>query len=656
MVKPSATRRAYAAAAGVSATRIARSACYRRLNDARIARRRCQLQRDRQPAARGSAICPMRRKQLAAIGPLRPQDVLEIGQRRGERADRRRENSPRCRATRARGEPAHALEDVRRDVVVRRQVPKKCETTPSTKAAGREPLAWPIAAPVATWSDSIIAAPYPHGMARTEAQRRRLTLVATILGSSLAFIDVTVVIIALPRIETDLDLGLTGSSGSTSSFSLALAALYLVGGAIGDRYGPRGCSWLPWPASTRVAARGGGADGGVLIGAHAPGHRRRVRDHEQPGAAPRDLREGGRAGRRPLDVVTGVVTIAGPPVGGALVEWASWRWISCSTCPLRRRRSGSRARGAAASRNGPASAGSTSRAPCSIAVGTSSLTFALVEGADKGFAQDWWLFLVAGLSLIAFLVVEHRTAEPDAAARVFRIRNSPPRTRRRSSSTRRSAPGSSTSPCSSSSSAISPFVASLILAPTTVVMILLAPRFGALSDRQGPRLYLTVGPSLLGCAALLFMAVDEKEKVWYIGIPALGIFSLGLAMLVAPITATALKSAPERYAGIASGIDTTFSRIGNLLAVAIVGLVVTVVFEANGAAPPMCRSRRTRPGLRSATPRSTPGGPAWRWSPTLAFAGAAVSAIFISNREARAGAEEEAEAEAMPGEPAPAKS
>jgi predicted MFS family arabinose efflux permease len=291
-----------------------------------------------------------------------------------------------------------------------------------------------------------------------------------------------------------------------------------------------------------------------------------------------------------------------------------------------------------------------------IAVGTGSLTYALVEGADKGFAQYWWLFLVSGAALVAFLVVEHRKANPMLPLELFRIRNF-------------AAANAATFLVYASLGAwlvyialfiqflgYSPFVASLILAPTTVVMILLAPRFGALADRQGPRLYLTVGPSLLGVAALLFMAVDTKTKVWYIGLPALGIFSLGLAMLVAPITATALKSAPERYAGIASGINTTFSRIGNLLAVAVVGLVVTVVFEANGGSSADVPLAKDQAG----TALGDASLDAWRAGmavvAALAFAGAAVSAIFISNREARAGAEEEAQPEATPGEPATAGS
>ena len=155
---------------------------------------------------------------------------------------------------------------------------------------------------------------------------------------------------------------------------------------------------------------------------------------------------------------------------------------------------------------------------------------------------------------------------------------------------------------------------------------------------SGPRLYLTVGPSLLGVAALLFMAVDTKSKVWYIGLPALGIFSFGLAILVAPITATALKSAPEKYAGIASGINTTFSRIGNLLAVAIVGLVVTVVFESNGGSSadvPLAKDQ-ARTALRDASLDAFRAGMAV--VAALAFAGAAVVGdLHLEPRGARRG-------------------
>jgi MFS family permease len=140
------------------------------------------------------------------------------------------------------------------------------------------------------------------------------------------------------------------------------------------------------------------------------------------------------------------------------------------------------------------------------------------------------------------------------------------------------------------------------------------------------------------------MAVDTKAKVWYLLLPALALFSLGLAILVAPITATALKSVPEKYAGIASGINTTFSRIGNLLAVALVGLVVTVVFQSNGgtsSGTPLAKDQTTAAFHAASID-------AWRAAmavvAALAFAGAAVGAIFISNREARGEQEVEEEA------------
>jgi MFS family permease len=197
----------------------------------------------------------------------------------------------------------------------------------------------------------------------------------------------------------------------------------------------------------------------------------------------------------------------------------------------------------------------------------------------------------------------------------------------------------------------SPFVTSVILAPATIVMILLAPRFGALADKHGPRLYISAGAALLGASALVFMLIDTKTKLWVFVVPGLGLFSLGLAILVAPITATALKSVPEKYAGIASGINTTFSRIGNLLAVAVVGAVVTAVFEANGGSSgdtPLAKGQ-TNPELHQASVDAFRSG--MLIVATLAFAGAAVAALGISNREAR----QEEEAEPTPAVPAAAE-
>jgi EmrB/QacA subfamily drug resistance transporter len=480
-------------------------------------------------------------------------------------------------------------------------------------------------------------------MARTEAQRRKMTLVATILGSSLAFIDVTVVIIALPTIEKDLNLGLAGEQWVYLSYSLALASLYLVAGAIGDRRGRRevftaGIAGFALASLLAAVA----PNGGVLIAARTL---QGIAGAFVTTNSLALLRQAyGKDAGRAVGLwtsFTGVVTIAGPPLGGALVQWASWRWIFILNLPVAVAAVWF-ARAGQCRREAPTGAQRLDIPGAAlVAVGVGALTFGLVEGAKHGFGQYWWLFVVAGLALVGFLVVESRKKNPMLPLELFRIRNF-------------AASNAATFLVYAAIGAwlvyvalyfqfigYSPFVTSLILAPTTVVMILLAPRFGALADRNGPRLYLTIGPALLGASALVLMAVDTKTKVWYLGIPALGLMSLGLAILVAPITATALKSAPEQYAGIASGINTTFSRIGNLLAVALVGLVVTVVFESNGgvsSAVPLAKNQ-TNAVFHAASID------AWRAAmavvAALAFAGAAVGGIFISNREALGEQEEE---------------
>ena len=146
-----------------------------------------------------------------------------------------------------------------------------------------------------------------------------------------------------------------------------------------------------------------------------------------------------------------------------------------------------------------------------------------------------------------------------------------------------------------------PFEAGLLNIPSSIVLIFLAARFGALSDKHGPRLFLTVGPALIGLGTLVFIVVDTSADFWTYGIVGILLFSLGLAMMVAPITATALKSAPERYAGIASGVNSTVSRLGSLIAVAVIGLVISLVFDANTDAPdavPLAKDQ-TAPDLRA---------------------------------------------------------
>jgi len=176
----------------------------------------------------------------------------------------------------------------------------------------------------------------------------------------------------------------------------------------------------------------------------------------------------------------------------------------------------------------------------------------------------------------------------------------------------------------------SPFEAGFIVAPVSLVLFLLASRFGRLADRIGPRPFLVGGPVLIGIGLALLTRVNGGSDYWTDVLPPLLVFSVGLAATVPPITSTALKAAPSNLSGIASGVNTTASRLGQLLAVALLGLVVAFVFDASGT--PLQRDEQN-PRARA---ESTQAFQAAMWGAAgLAFAGAAVSGFGL--RRGRSG-------------------
>jgi MFS family permease len=198
----------------------------------------------------------------------------------------------------------------------------------------------------------------------------------------------------------------------------------------------------------------------------------------------------------------------------------------------------------------------------------------------------------------------------------------------------------------------SPFEAAIITTPPSLVLILLAARFGALADKYGPRLFLALGPTLVAVGVLLSMLVSDQSSFWMAGIPALVVFSFGLAVLVAPITATALKSAPSELAGVASGVNSTVSRLGSLTAVAIIGLVISLIFESQIDLPDAQPLTKDQSGaILAASVDSYRAG--MLVAAGLALAGALVGALFVSNREALGG---QAPAEVSAAAAAPAES
>jgi EmrB/QacA subfamily drug resistance transporter len=454
---------------------------------------------------------------------------------------------------------------------------------------------------------------------------RQLTLAATILGSSVAFIDTTVVIVALPTIERELDLGLAGQQWIFLAYSLTLAALYLTGGAVGDRYGRRQTFAVGVVAFALASALAGAAPGGALLIA--------ARALQGVGGALLTTNSlallratyGDEAGKAIglWTAFTSVATIGGPLVGGALVEWVSWRWIFYLNLPLA-------ALTLILAYKGRTEEQRVSRVgrldlPGAVlaAAAFGSLTFAIVE-------ERWWALGVAAPLLALFVLVELRSAEPMLPLELFRRRNF-------------AVVNAQTFLVYAALYGFfvyftiyvqflgfTAFEAGLLNIPPSAALILLAARFGALSDRYGPRLFLTSAPVLLGAGTLVFLLVDERSDMWTAGILGIGIFALGLAALVAPITATALKSVPQERAGIASGVNSTVSRLGSLISVAVIGFVIAVVFGHDGAVP--LAQDQADPVLRADSIDAFRAG--MLVAVGLAFAGAALG-LAISNREAR---------------------
>lgn len=424
----------------------------------------------------------------------------------------------------------------------------------------------------------------------TTETRRRLVLVATVLGSSMAFLDAFVVNVALPTIDEELGLGLTGEQWIFLSYSLALAALYLPAGALGDRYGyvttfVVGVSGF---AAASIVA-GVAPSGEVLIAARAvqgvfgalltPSSLALLR------ATYRD--EAGRA-IGSWTAWTGVATAAGPVVGGVLVEAVSWRLIFLLNIPIA---------------IVTVSFALVSRDTCRTerlhrrldvpgavlgAVGVGALTWALVQGPEDGFGSGDVLagFAVAAMALACFVLVEWRSAEPMMPLSLFRIRELS--VANIATFFIYAALGSALFFLvlfAQSVLGYSPPEAGLVVAPISIILLLLASRFGRAADRLGPRPFLIVGPLMIAVGLALLGRLDAASQYWIDVFPPLLVFSIGLAATVPAVTSAALKPAPEGLTGIASGINTTVSRVGQLIAVAALGIIVAFVFGTDSGNP-----------------------------------------------------------------------
>ena len=255
----------------------------------------------------------------------------------------------------------------------------------------------------------------PAAAQTAPADRRRWILIATIIGSSMTFVDGTVVNIALPTIGRDLDAGLSAQQWVMLSYSLAVASLYIVSGALGDRYGRWTlfvCGVAGFACASALA--GLAPNTGLLVaGRVLQGVAGRASDHEQPRAPARDLRRGQRPGGRPVDGVErdrhDDRTAARRPPGRVRVVAVDLLPQPARGCDRARRW---RSRAAVASSRPRRCGRCSGRPPPRSRVTFGALTFGLIDGGQAGFASAWWAFALAAAGLALLIVLERRSSSP----------------------------------------------------------------------------------------------------------------------------------------------------------------------------------------------------------------------------------------------------
>jgi EmrB/QacA subfamily drug resistance transporter len=415
-------------------------------------------------------------------------------------------------------------------------------------------------------------------------RHQRLTLIATIFGSTVVFLDGTVVNVALPAISDGLEVGLAGQQWVVESYTLALVALLLVGGSLGDQFGRRRifvigliafgatsilCAVAP-TSEFLIAARAlQGVAGALLV----PGSLAIVASTFE-GAA-----RGKAVGT--WTAWTGIATVLGPAGGGALISIISWRAIFWVNIPLIAATVVLTLHAVDESRDEDAFLGIDWLGIALSAFGLGGPTFALIEQPANGWSSPMvWLPLVAGIiSFGLFIVREALARHPMMPLGLFKIRNFWV-TNLTTLSTYAGLIGGLffVGLYLQQVAGYSPLEAGLATTPISILMFFLSPRFGKIASGTGPRLPMSIGPIVGGIGLLLLLRVGSDPS--YLGdvLPGLLVFGVGLSATVAPLTATVLDSVDEHHVGIASGINNGVSRVAGLLAIAILGAVISANF------------------------------------------------------------------------------
>lgn len=398
-----------------------------------------------------------------------------------------------------------------------------------------------------------------------KSPRGRWIVAATVLGSSLAMLDATVVNVALPDIARDLGSGVTGLQWTVSGYTLTLASFILLGGALGDRLGRRkvfvwGTVWFALASvlcglapniEILIAARLVQGVGAALL---TPGSLALISA---------SIREDDRGAAIGLwSGLGGVASAIGPLLGGWLVEIAGWRSVFLLNIPLAVAVVVVAVKHVPESRDPHAKGKLDIPGAVVVAVALGLLTY--------GFIDSSWLVVALGIVVVGvFVWVELRTRTPLVPPSLF-------------SSRVFLAANLVTLAVYAALGGVffllilqlqlalnySPIAAGVATLPITALMLVLSARAGRLAQRIGPRIPMTVGPLVSATGLLLMLRIAPGSSYVEHVLPAVVVFGLGLSLLVAPLTGAVLGAVSTDRAGIASGVNNAVARTSQLLAVA----------------------------------------------------------------------------------------
>jgi len=429
-----------------------------------------------------------------------------------------------------------------------------------------------------------------HGVKADEAAcpeaSKPWVLAAAIVGSSMAFIDGTVVNVALPAIQRDLGATAFQAQWVVESYALLLAALLLVGGALGDHFGRRrmfalgvglfaiasvACG-LAASVQQLIAARAVQGIGGALL---VPGSLSLI-------SASFPEKERGKA-IGTWSGFSGITAAVGPVLGGFLVDHFSWTWAFYINVPMALLVLWIAWRHVPESRGSAASGGLDVYGALLATAGLGGIVYAFIEAPTQHWRSPAVLAALAmGIAASAgFLAVERRARTPMLPLELLRIRNFSGANLLTLLLYAALGGGLYFFPLNLIQvQGYSATVAGAALLPFILIMFALSGWAGQLVDRFGPRLPLVVGPAIAAAGFALFALPGVGASYWSGFLPAVVVLGFGMTVTVAPLTTTVMNAVGPEQAGVASGVNNAVSRAAAVLAIAVFGVVMARVFDA----------------------------------------------------------------------------